>query len=189
MISSAEFNSNLAGNFSKMDKNSNGAVDLAEFSQYAKEKRAEYKKKKVERRAEGRTRYFKKLDENGDGAISREEYIGKALKRAEEKATEKFAKLDGNDSDGKISQKEFLENRSHEGKKKSYSHADKKRGKGHSVEKMFSRMDANGDGKVTQKENSAERAKWFKRLDANNDGLVSSEELKEAREARKQNRH
>lgn len=184
-ISSAEFNANLSDNYAKIDKNGNGVIDLSEFTQHGKEKRAEYKKKKAERRKEGRARYFKKLDGNGDGVISRAEYIAKAVKRAEEKAAEKFAKLDGSDADGEISQKEFLENRSRDDKKSRYSHSEKKRDKNHSVEKMFSRMDSNGDGNITEAENRAARTKWFNKLDLNQDGSVTEGELKQAWRDRK----
>jgi Ca2+-binding EF-hand superfamily protein len=47
--------------------------------------------------------------------------------------------------------------------------------------KIFSRLDANGDGQVSKEESQAAWGEWFKRLDTNADQVVSSEEVKQAR--------
>jgi len=46
--------------------------------------------------------------------------------------------------------------------------------------------DANGDGKVTLAELEARSAEHFAKLDGNGDGILTSDELQEAREARKE---
>ncbi|GEM_PF-4251679 len=181
-ISSSEFNSNLAGNFSKIDKNGNGTVDLTEFSQHGKERRAAYKAQKEQKRAERKEARFKELDGNSDGAISSKEYVSAAIKKAEER----FAKLDGDDQDGKISQQEYSKKRSYGDKRGKPASKMNKKARHPSAEKMFSRMDSNGDGKITREENRSERSKWFKKLDQNGDGLVTPNELKQAREARRE---
>ena len=180
-VSSAEFNSNLAENFSRIDKNGNGTVDLAEFSEHGKERRAAYEKKKMERRAEKKAARFKELDSDGDGLISAAEYTSAATKKAEKR----FAKLDGDNQDGKISLQEYSQKRSHDDKPSRHSSKMKKNRSHPSAEKMFSRMDSNGDGKITQEENRLERSKWFEKLDLDSDGQVTSDEFKQAREARK----
>ena len=48
--------------------------------------------------------------------------------------------------------------------------------------RMFDRMDANGDGVITQDELKTHREAAFKRLDADSDGLVSTEEQQAARD-------
>ncbi len=180
-ISSEEFNANLVENFSKRDKNGDGTIDLAEFSQHGKEKRAEYEKKKKARKAEKSAERFKTLDSNADGFVSSVEYISAATRRAEER----FEKLDGVDQDGKISLQEYSKKRSHGDKPRKHSSKMKNRRPHPSAEKMFSRMDSNGDGKITQEENRLGRTNWFNKLDADGNGLITAVEFKQARKARK----
>ena len=180
-ISSEEFNANLVGNFSKKDKNGNGTIDLAEFSQHGKERRAEYEKKKKARKAEKRAERFKVLDSNADGFVSAVEYISAATSRAEER----FSKLDGADQDGKISLQEYSQKRSHGDKQGKPTSKMKNRRSHPSAEKMFSRMDSNGDGKITQEENRLGRTSWFNKLDADGNGLITAAEFKQARKVRK----
>lgn len=181
-ISRAEFSSNSAKNFSKIDKDSNGIIDLKEFTKHGQERKKEYKQKKMERRAKKRAAHFKKLDSDNDGYISSKEYVS----AAEKKAVARFSKLDGKDQDGKISRQEYFEKRSHGKKSGKHSHKMKDRPAHHDIEKMFSRMDSNGDGKITQEENRLGRSKWFEKLDIDHDGLVTSSEFKQARKARKE---
>ncbi len=180
-ISNAEFSLNLAKNFSKVDKDGNGSIDLKEFTQHGEERKKEYEQKKMERRTEKKEARFKELDGNSDGSISSKEYVSAAAKRAEER----FSKLDGKDQDGKISRQEYFQKRSHGEKRGRSSYKMKGRQAHHDAKKMFSRMDSNGDGKITQEENKLERSKWFEKLDIDHDGLVTSSEFEQAREARR----
>lgn len=45
------------------------------------------------------------------------------------------------------------------------------------ADRMFARMDANGDGKVDQADRAAMRVKMFDKLDANRDGAISQSEF------------
>lgn len=45
------------------------------------------------------------------------------------------------------------------------------------AERMFTEMDSNGDGKITQAEITASKTRNFHAMDTNNDGAVSSDEM------------
>jgi len=183
-VSRKEFNANLTEKFANVDKGGDGTINLAEFTQHGKERKAAYEKEKLERRTVGKTKYFKMLDSNGDGSVSESEYISAATKKATKKAQEHFVKLDGDDQDGKISQEEFVQKRGHKNYHDKSSSKSKKRSGHHSSEKMFAKMDTNTDGEISLEENKLARSKWFNRLDKNEDGLVTADELKQAHKDR-----
>ncbi|MEO1775847.1 MAG: EF-hand domain-containing protein [Pseudomonadota bacterium] len=49
-------------------------------------------------------------------------------------------------------------------------------------DRFFDRMDANGDGLITQTELAEGRARRFERMDANGDGVISEDEIAKIRE-------
>ena len=51
-------------------------------------------------------------------------------------------------------------------------------------EKIFSRLDADGDGKIAETEFTARRAEQFGKMDRDGDGSVTLSEMKEAAEGR-----
>lgn len=187
-ISLAEFNQQLNATFLSVDSDGNGRFDKAEFLQYSEQKKAEYEKKKMTRRAEAKQRYFNKLDQNSDGVIAQSEYMDVAINKAKEKAAKRFAELASENGDGNISQAEFMQRKHHKKAHKKHPHDAKKHGhdpKKHSAEKMFSRMDSDNNGEVTAEENRQSRIKWFNKLDADNNGSISADELKQAHSARR----
>lgn len=54
--------------------------------------------------------------------------------------------------------------------------------------RMFQRMDADSDGRVSVAESEAFRAKRFERLDANADGSVTMQEIRDGRERKRTER-
>ena len=54
--------------------------------------------------------------------------------------------------------------------------------------RMFKRMDADGDGRISVAESEAFRASRFERLDANADGSVTMEEIRDGRERKRTER-
>lgn len=85
----------------------------------------------VQANATGR---FAEMDANGDGVITADEIAARAAEQAEMRATERFARMlewRDSDGDGALSQVEMGDNR---------------------AEKMFSRLDKDGDGVVSAEE-------------------------------------
>lgn len=107
---------------------------------------------------------FAKKDENGDGRLSKDE-----LPRMPE---EWFAKLD-TDQDGALSADEMKAGfRGHRGHGRGMHH-----GKGHFAAKMFERVDANSDDRITRDEMRASADKHFSRMDKNSDGVITRDEI------------
>lgn len=103
---------------------------------------------------------FSEIDTNSDGQISLEEF--------EAQGDARFASIDA-DNDGAVTLEELVaraEARDAERMEKRIS-------------RMFDRMDANEDGKLTQDELQGRRdpAKMFERIDANSDGVITEEEI------------
>lgn len=55
----------------------------------------------------------------------------------------------------------------------------------HHVEKMFEKIDTNGDGVITKEESQAFHEKKFTKMDADGDGNVTKEEVKAHHEAKR----
>jgi len=87
----------------------------------------------------------------------------------QERAAERFAKLD-TDGNGSLSVEEFQA-----GKKPPMSPFGGKRGGG--SEQMFSRLDLDGDDKLSSLEINTPLLEKFERLDTNQNGVLSAEEL------------
>lgn len=105
--------------------------------------------------------FFAKKDANSDGELSQEE-----LDRMPEAV---FAELD-KDKSGGLSPAEMPARGPHGGRGH-HRHGD-------FAKHFFSRMDGNGDGKVTKAEMREAADRHFDRLDANKDGSVTEDELK-----------
>jgi len=187
-ISLAEFNSNSNESFARIDSDGSGVFGINEFKQYNEQRKAEYKKKKIARYAELKKQKFKTLDANADGTLTKNEFVSAAISKAEQKAVDKFSKLDGNNADGKVTEQEFMHNGWRKDRSKEKSHdkkGDRHGKKAHGGEKMFSRMDANNNGDISPKEYKQSRLNWFNKLDADKNGSVSQSELKQAHSDRR----
>jgi Ca2+-binding EF-hand superfamily protein len=113
------------------------------------------------RREERHKDHFERMDANKDGKVSKDEF----LSSSQERAQRRFERMDGN-NDGQLSSDELGPGKKH---------------KPRFGKKIFSKLDTNGDGKVTQQESQAAWAKWFERMDSNGDKVVTADETKQAR--------
>ena len=113
------------------------------------------------RREERRKNHFEHMDANKDGKVSKDEFLASSQQRAQRK----FDRMDG-DNDGQLSSDELGSHKKHK----------QRFGK-----KVFSKIDANGDGLATKEESQAAWRKWFKRMDINNDQVVTTDEISQAR--------
>lgn len=146
--------------FAFLDKDKDGVISSEEFHAFPRMAKLPLEQREL---------LFARLDSDGDGKITPEEI--KKMRRPIEGDGDMFAMLD-KDEDGAISEEEFaasprIENLSEEERKK-----------------IFSRMDADGDGKVTPEEMRKMRQEAherqlheFRELDTDNSGGLSFEEL------------
>lgn len=137
--------------------------------------------------------HFAKLDTNKDGVVEKAEADAARTKMRGERRAERFAMLDAN-KDGSISQAEFdaahaaraegkPDGDGRKGMGRHHGHGGKggMRGMGGRGD-LFTRADANNDGKVTLAEALTKPTEHFKMMDANKDGTVTPEERKAAHE-------
>lgn len=114
--------------------------------------------------------WFKQLDANGDGVITKEEAQSSANARVEKT----FADLDAN-HDGQITQDEIKA-----------AHDERRAAMEAKFEARFKEADKNGDGLLSKEEVTAgmpRLTRGFDRLDTNKDGQLSADELKAGRTA------
>lgn len=123
--------------------------------------------------------HFADVDTNKDGAISKEEADAFHAKMAADRNARMFAEID-TDKNGQISREEF------DAHHKGMGHGGM-RGKGH--DEMFSRADANKDGKVTMDEARAQAMAMFDKADTDKNGTVTPEERRAAWHDWRENRH
>lgn len=123
---------------------------------------------------------LRSLDKNHDGRVTKDEFLAGSKKR--------FAKADAN-KDGVISPQEGKAAKAALKEKQAKREAKRlaegkpvKRGKPAKAAKPYlSTLDANKDGRVSQKEYLARREKQFSKMDANRDGSVSRDEARQAK--------
>lgn len=107
----------------------------------------------------GREEFFKRMDANGDGKVSKDEAQG-PLK-------ERFDQLDGN-KDGFVTPEELRAARP-EGARPA--------GRPEGAGGFFDQLDKNKDGKITKDEAPERMKERFDQIDANKDGALDREEL------------
>lgn len=118
-----------------------------------------------------------RLDVDGDGLVSLDEFHtpdgrsgGRMLERAD---------LNG---DGAVTLEEATQARDERMAKHMEKMAERQAKMANRMETLFAKMDADGDGAVTQEEM---RLYAFNRMDENQDGYLSADEFKHARKHRK----
>lgn len=157
------------------DTNGDGKVTYEEFLASSKQRferidadksatisESEFSSYMEDRREQRHKERFEHMDTNKDGNISKKEFLADRQQRAERR----FGWIDRN-NDGQLSDDELTQRKKH---------------KSRFGNKIFSRIDTNGDGKVTQEESQAAWGKWFERMDSNNDKVVTVDEINQARE-------
>lgn len=187
-ISLTEFNSNLNESFARIDKDESGSFDITEFKQHNEQRKAEYEQKKKARHTEKKQQKFKALDANADGILTESEYVNAAVSKAEAKAIDKFSKFDGSHANGSVTEEEFMQHSYRKDRSTKSYHKKKSNCHGsssHRADNMFSKMDADNNGRVSLEEYKQSRLNWFNKLDADNTGSVSRDELKQAHSDRR----
>ncbi len=121
-------------------------------------------------------------DANGDGVLTRDEAMAQADAR--------FDRMDAN-KDGKLTPDEMRPRRPM-GEAAATAPADgaapPPAGAGGRGERMFARLDTNGDGVIDRAEFRAQAAQRFDRMDTNKDGKIDAAERQAARDAMEQMR-
>jgi len=137
---------------------------------------------------------FTRIDADKNGVISEDEFASYIKNRREQRQKDRIASMDTN-KDGKISKEEFIAHsqqraerrfgcmdKNHDDQLSNDELASRKDHKRHFGKKVFSRIDSNSDGQVTQEESQAAWGKWFERMDSNGDKIVTADEINQARE-------
>jgi Ca2+-binding EF-hand superfamily protein len=141
--------------FARMDANGDGKLTADELTS-RHGRRAAADGAPNERRAAFAQKHFDKLDANHDGVVTRDEFVAAA--------TARFQKLDSHGS-GKITAADIASS------PKAQERAQ------HAVAHIVQRLDANGDGVVSQDEYLAAAKKRFSRMDRNGDGFIDADEM------------
>lgn len=155
------------------DSNNDGTVTYKEFKGASKKhferidadknstiSEAEFTAYMKARRDDRQKDIFDRMDTDKNDKISEDEFI----RASQERAKRKFKRLD-KDNNGHLSNDELGNRNKHK----------------HPGKKIFMKIDANKDGKVTREESQAEWEKWFQRMDNNSDKVVTVDEIKQER--------
>lgn len=144
-----EFNTVMQARFNAMDTNHDGVVSAREFRAYIHKRQLQHQQARL-----------KRMDSNGDGQVSKAEFIAYMSKRAEAR----FDRMDKN-HDGILEANELVSRFHH--------------GHGfHSGNRLFHKLDKNGDGVISLAEGRAAWTAWFERMDTNGDKVVTPAEVK-----------
>ncbi|HYD88882.1 MAG TPA: hypothetical protein VEA80_15515 [Vitreimonas sp.] len=154
VLTRQEFDAARAAHFGVLDQDNNGQVSRAEF----RELRGERHERRGRRGHRGGMRHLAGADANEDGAVTREEFLARPIAH--------FERLDAND-DGVISANERPQRR--------------ERGERHGRRSF----DSNNDRQISRGEFASMGERMFERLDANDDGRVTREEAEAARHHRR----
>ena len=159
----AELQKQLGERFAGIDANKDGAITQAEFDAHHQAMRQQWMKKRAERM----DAHFAEMDADKNGQISKAEFDAFHAKRAEDRAGHRHERMGGT------------------GMGVSGMGGGKMHGHGYSHEAMmggmFTRADANKDGKVTLSEFTAMPLAMFDKADTNKDGTVTPEERRAVR--------
>lgn len=156
IVTKEEFLNSAHARFVAMDVNTDQKITLDEFIQ----RYLDFKQRPHGGHAQIN---ITQSDANKDGAVSETEY----LQTAQQHAKEMF-KLKDSNGDKQLSKDEI---QAFQQPPKMLS------GEGHAPDKVFAKIDMNGDKLITEAEYNESRAKWFAEMDANSDGKITVDEL------------
>ena len=161
-VTQAEFTQSAESRFFATDANSDGFLSQEERKAH---RAAERENRKNQR--------FTKLDTNGDGLLSRDEVdaADKMKKARHEGRRQKMMEKFDTNVDGTLSDAERLVMKSEFGKKR-----DRIKGKRGEKRSERPKMDANDDGLISLDEYITVSEQLFTRLDANSDGVLTEGE-------------
>lgn len=159
-----EFRQARAGRFDDLDADGDGVLSAEELAARGRQK--------AERLAE---RMLARLDEDDSGDVSQEEFLARAERG--------FSRLDISE-DGELTGRELQgPRRGHaprhgwKGGRGGDRHHGERFGAGGPGGRMFARLDADEDGRVSEEEFAAMRRQQFERFDADGDGTVTRAEV------------
>lgn len=148
VVTRQEYDASRAAQFTRLDADNNGQLT-----------REEMRRQFGERGRRGGGHQLARADANSDGNITREEFLARP--------TQMFERLDAN-NDGVISEAERPQRRER----------GERRTRGERAERP--NFDANNDRQISRDEFAAMGARMFERLDANSDGRVTRAEAEAA---------
>ena len=161
-VTRAQAEANVRTMFGKVDGDRDGFVSQAE----AQAVTAAHRQHRQAMRTERRAARFARLDANADGMISRAEFDAPRADRAD--------------------RAERRENRAERRADRRERRAERRAMRGQRFgTRMFARLDADKDGRVSLAEATAVRLQRFDRMDADRDGTLTREERRAARQARR----
>jgi hypothetical protein len=124
--------------------------------------------------------HFAQIDSNKDGAITKEEADAFRTAKRSEMRDKMFTALDA-DKNGQISRQEFDTRPERKDGAHPMGHMGRSYHRGMGMHgDLFTKADANGDGKVTLSEATGKALEMFDKADANKDGTVTPEERRQS---------
>ncbi len=170
-IDRAEFMSHSEQRFSETDIDQNGLLTKDEMQAYRKARKAAMKAERLE-----------KIDTNKDGEISKAEKQAHRDMKKKQREAMRLKYMDTN-KDGEISDAEKSAFKDKKKAQKSKKKAAYKKSK--DKRKGFMRHDTDGDGFISRTEYMTSSEAMFTRMDTNNDGVLTQGEGKRRKKGRK----
>lgn len=166
-VTKAEFTESAQARFTAIDVNNDGLLSEDERKAHKTAKREAWKEKR-----------FTKKDTNGDGVLSRDEVNAADAKKSERKGAHRQKMMEKYDTnlDGTLSEAERTVMKAE--RKEKWTEMKAKR-KGQQAQRP--KPDANGDGFVSLDEHMAVAEQLFTHLDANADGVLTEGEGRKRR--------
>ena len=164
-VTKAEFTQSAESRFYAADADNDGFLTKDERKGHKEAMREDFKNQR-----------FAKLDTNGDGLLSKDEMDARGDSRKARKKARRNARLEKFDTnlDGELSEAERTVMKAERDEKRSEMKAQRKDKKGKRSKRP--KVDANDDGLISFDEHMAVSEQLFTRMDANGDGVLTQGE-------------